>query len=448
MEVRVSSRGIRRMLAWALSAIALSFSFGALDAQQKMNSLDMDRALGMLRDARDAVKKHYYDPKYHGIDLDARYQEFEGRIKAAPSLNDGLRMVAAFLSGLNDSHTFFDPPERPYRLDCGFRMQLFGDRAFISRVRPGTDAESKVHPGDEVVAYDTYSVNRTDFHDLSYTYNSLMPQVRTQLDLRDPDGNDRQVLVDSRMQQGHKVLDFTADGGGFDVDQYIRKEENEDHVVRQRFEETGDVMIWKMPEFSLDDLAVDHMFGIVRKHKALILDLRGNPGGDVDTLERMVGSVMDHDVKISDRVGRKEMTPQLAKSVGGHAFAGKIFVLVDSESASAAELFARAMQLEQRGIVLGDRTSGSVMEAEGYGYSQGMDTVINYGFSVTDADLIMKDGKSLEHVGVTPDETIIPTAQDLATGQDPVLARAVELADGKLDPTQAGKMFPYEWIPF
>jgi C-terminal processing protease CtpA/Prc len=433
------------MWVWLLSAAFLLLFPRALDAQQKMNSLDMDRARGMLRDARDAVKKYYYDPKYHGVDLDARYQQYDERIKTAPSLNDGLRMVAAFLSGLKDSHTFFDPPMRPYRLDTGFRMELFGDNAFISRVRPGTDAESKVHPGDQILGYDTYSVNRVDFHDLSYTFGNLMPQPKTQLDLRDPDGNVRQVMVDSKIQQGKKTLDFT---GGTDIWQYIRAEENEDHVVRQRYEEMGDIIIWKMPEFFLEDEAVDHMFGIVRKHKTLILDLRGDPGGAAVTLERMIGNVFDHDVKIADRIGRKELKPALAKTVGERAFTGKIIVLVDSESASAAELFARVMQLENRGTVLGDRSSGSVMEARGYGYSQGVDTIITYGFSVTEADLIMKDGKSLEHVGVTPDEIVIPTGRDLATGQDPVLARAVEIAGGKLDPAQAGKLFPFEWMPF
>lgn len=441
----MSFRRVSQVLGCGVSAPLLLLLSGLLHAQQKMDSMDMDRARQMLRDARDAVKKYYYDPKYHGVDLDARYREFDERIKAATSLNDGLRMVAAFLSGLKDSHTFFDPPMRPYRLDTGFRMQLFGDNAFISRVRPGTDAESKVHPGDQILAYNTYSVNRVDFRDLSYTYDSLMPQIKTQLDLRDSDGNVRRVMVDSKTQQGRKTFDFAT---GVDIAQYIRALENEDHVVRQRYVETGDLMIWKMPEFFLDDDAVDHMFGIVRKHKTLILDLRGDPGGAAVTLERMIGNVFDHDVKIGDRIGRKELKPALAKTVGGHAFTGKIIVLVDSESASAAELFARVMQLEHRGIVLGDKTSGSVMEAKGYGYSQGVDTIITYGFSITEADLIMKDGNSLEHVGVTPDEVILPTGRELAAGQDPVLARAVELAGGKLDPTQAGKLFPYEWLPF
>jgi C-terminal processing protease CtpA/Prc len=436
---------IDRVLGCACAVMFLSFAAG-LRAQQKMNSIDMDEARQMLRDARDAVKKYYYDPKYHGVDLEARYQQFDDRIKNSPDLNNGMRMVAAFLSGLKDSHTFFEAPQRPYRLDTGFRMELVGNDAFIARVRPGTDAVSKVHPGDQIVAYDTYSVNRADFHDLSYTFDALMPQPKTQLDLRDPDGNTRQVVVDSKMQQGKKTLDFAT---GADDDQYIRREENEDHTIRQRYIEMGDIMIWKMPEFDLREDEVDHMFGIVRKHKTLILDLRGNPGGAVITLERMVGNVFDHDVKISDRIGRKsELKPQQAKTVGDKAFAGPIIVLVDSDSASAAELFARVMQLEKRGTVLGDRTSGSVMEARGYGYQQGMDTVIAYGFSVTEADLIMKDGTSLEHVGVTPDQVILPTGRDLATGQDPVLAQAVAMAGAKIDPAEAGKMFPYEWLPF
>src|SRR6267142_6294443 len=80
------------------------------------------------------------------------------------------------------------------------------------------------------------------------------------------------------------------------------------------------------------------------------------------------------------------------------------------------------------------QTAGAVMEARQYSHEVGTGNVVPYGASITDADIIMSDGKSVEHVGVTPDELLLPSAQDLATHRDIVLARAVELAGSKIDP--------------
>ncbi|PYV47342.1 MAG: hypothetical protein DMG94_06500, partial [Acidobacteria bacterium] len=118
-----------------------------------------------------------------------------------------------------------------------------------------------------------------------------------------------------------------------------------------------------------------------------------------------------------------------------------------ARSASAAELFARIVQLEKRGTVIGDRTSGAVMEAKHYDEQMGTDTVIFYGASITEWDLIMADGKSLEHNGVMPDELVLPDARHLGSGRDPVLARAAEIVGVKVSSDEAGKAFPYEWPP-
>ena len=129
-------------------------------SQQKMDSINRERAIDILRDAYENVKKHYYDPKYHGLDIDARYHEYDGKIRNANSLGQAFGIVAAYLDALKDSHTFFDPPPRPFHIDYGYRMQMYGDNCFITTVRPGTDAQSKVHPGDQVLTLNAYDVNR------------------------------------------------------------------------------------------------------------------------------------------------------------------------------------------------------------------------------------------------------------------------------------------------
>jgi C-terminal processing protease CtpA/Prc len=438
-------RILQLVLASAMVLAALPIP--AVRSQQKMDSLNLDRARAMLRDAYDNVKKHYYDPKFHGIDLDARYHEYDDKVRNAPTISQAFGVIAGFLDGLNDSHTFFSPPSRPYRVDYGYRMQMYGSDCLISRVRPGTDAESKVHPGDQVLGYNNFAVNRGDFWKMSYYFNTLAPQKGSILDVRGASGQSRRLMIDAKVRELKRVLDLTGEDGGSDFWDLIRAEENSDHVVRQRWVNAGDVMFWKMPEFFLEDHEVDRIFDEAQKHKTLIVDLRGNHGGAVSTLDRMLGNVFDHDVKIADRVGRKELKPEIAKTRGHDVFSGKLIVLVDSVSASAAELFPRVVQLEQRGVVVGDQTAGAVMEAKRYPGSQGMDTKIFYGFSITEADLTMKDGKSLEHIGVTPDEIILPTTKDLAEGGDPVLARAAQLTGLTITPQAAGKMFPFEWLP-
>jgi len=129
----------------------------------------------------------------------------------------------------------------------------------------------------------------------------------------------------------------------------------------------------------------------------------------------------------------------------GDRFDGKLVVLIDSGSASASELLARVVQLEKRGTVMGDRSSGSVMEAKLFFYGAGVSGDYGYGFEVTQFDLIMSDGKSLEHTGVTPDQLILPSPEDLAAERDPVLAKAVESLGGKITPEAAGKLFPVVW---
>lgn len=144
------------------AAIVAALTAQAAFSDQKYDPMNMARAVGVLRDAYDNVKKHYYDPKFHGLDWDARYAAAKEKMKSITSLGQGFGITAGMLDELNDSHTFFQAPARPYRVDYGYRVQIFGNDCFVTRVRPGTEAVGKVNPGDQVLAYNNYSVNRGD----------------------------------------------------------------------------------------------------------------------------------------------------------------------------------------------------------------------------------------------------------------------------------------------
>jgi carboxyl-terminal processing protease len=422
--------------------LVCSISGNAQEIQQKISRSDRDEVRQMLDVVSEDVEKHYYDPKFRGIDWKANIRNSQQRIDNATSLNRGLSEVAAALDALNDSHTFFEPPPRPYKHDYGWQIRMIGDECYVLQVRPESDAEKKgVRPGDQVLTINGFAPTRDNFWKMDYVYNTLRPQPGLRLSLASPNGDRKNVDVVAAMRQLQHVKDLT--GGGFW--DYVRELQNDEHSDRMRVEEADEVLILKFPSFVYTASQVDGVMNKARKHKALVLDLRGNQGGSVDTLKDFLGNLFDHEVKVADRVTRADTKPMIAKSRGKEVFQGKLVVLIDSKSASASEVLTRVVQLEKRGTVIGDQSAGAVMESMKYDHKLGSDTVVFFGASVTDADLIMTDGKSLEHVGVTPDERLVPTGADLAAGRDPVLAHAVEVAGGKMDPAAAGKLFPYEW---
>ena len=419
-------------------AVVLVLFVGVMWSQE-MTNLERGQAQDMLQVVANDVRKHYYDPKLHGVDWDAAVAKAKQQIAATNSMNMAISYIAAAVDSLSDSHTTFFPPERLHRYYYGWRYQAIGDRCYITHIRPNTDADRKgVKPGDEVLTINGILPDRNTLWKMEYVLETLRPQSTLKLLLQvPPEGHSHEVEVTADITMRKRPTDLA----------YVPEREEEEDARQMRAHEArvgDDLVILKLPYFAFSNAEIAGMIDRARDRKSLILDLRGDPGGSADTLKYLVGALFDRDVKIADRVMRKDTKPFEAKPQH-NVFTSKLFVLIDSESASASELLARVVQLEKRGIVLGDHSAGSVMEAKYYSNQLGSSLALFYGEDISDANLIMSDGKSLEHVGVTPDELILPTAADLAAGRDPVLARAAELAGMKLSAEAAGKLFPYEW---
>lgn len=409
---------------------------------EALSRADRGKAKEMLHNLRDDIKQYYFDENYQGVDLDARFKEAEKKIETAPSMNYALADVAAAAAALNDSHTFFIPPSRPYKHSYGWEMEAFGDSGcFVTAVRPGSDAEKKgLKPGDQVLTVNGHDVTREDMWKIKFVFNRLRPQLGLRLVVRSLDGTTRQIDAMASMHATERIRDLR------DYWSFAQEARDTERLHRAHSVEYGnDAIVWKLPDFVFQSDQAKKMLDQIRPHKALILDLRGNPGGSVDFLAHFLGGMFDHEVKIADRISRNGRKQQLTKSRGDKTFNGKLVVLVDSESGSASEIFARVVQLEKRGTVVGDLSSGRVMESLLHPHQIGTMVMTFYAASVTEADVIMSDGKSVEHVGVAPDLRVIPTPADLGSGRDPALAAAADLVGLNLSPEEAGKLFPVEW---
>src|SRR3984957_9599906 len=283
---------------------------------QQMSGFERRRAELMLHEIDADMRRHYYDTNFHGLDWDSKVRETKEAIDHADSVAQALSKIAALLDSLNDSHTALLPPKPRLVHDYGWQAQLMGERCYMVRVRPGSDAEAKgVKPGDEVLGINGYAPTRKTFSKIEYFFDDLRPQPSLRLVLRDPAGKERTVELAAQIIERHAVMEDHF-AGGVDIRAKIRGmdrlRERDTRVV-----EMGDeLVILRFPHFFFKESKIDGLIGKARKHKALILDLRENSGGSEETLKYLLGGVFGKEIKIGDLVHRDERKPIVSRTRG------------------------------------------------------------------------------------------------------------------------------------
>jgi C-terminal processing protease CtpA/Prc len=410
------------------------------DGQQKKSGritrLYRDDALAMLSEIKNLLEEHYFDRSFNGVDLDKNVRAAKERVKILDYNWQMFRVIAQLLIDLDDSHTRLILPPTKDLLDYGVRLQMIGNDCYIVYVRPGSDAEKKgLRAGDVVEAIGSFRPTRRDLWKMLFVMNKLDPSATVNLTVRDLSGKSRQIRIVGTT--------FKGSSRRREMERIERKLKEKPYKCERL---SQDLVACKLRTFSTEKSVIDEMFKEIREYPKLILDLRGNSGGYVDTEERVVGSLFDHDVKIGDLVTRKKTEERMAESRGERSFKGELLVLIDSLSASAAEVTARVIQIEKRGRIVGDYSSGAVMTSIGVrlvnrgGTNYGYAAMKGLGISVTIGDLVMSDGGRLEKVGVKPDLPVVPSGTALSMKTDPVLAYAANVFGVNLSPESAGAL--------
>lgn len=154
------------------------------------------------------------------------------------------------------------------------------------------------------------------------------------------------------------------------------------------------------------------------KPSALILDLRGNPGGYLDAAIKIGSEFIDQGLILRERSKGQEI--EHPATGDGVAFDIPLVVLVDGGTASASEIVAGALQDHGRAVLIGEQTFGKGTVQIGYDLSDGAE------LRVTIAHWFTPDGRAIEKAGLTPDIVVEMSEEDRDAGRDPQLERAIE----------------------
>lgn len=428
-------------LFFLLSIFGIYLNVSAQDKEPKVKlSSDAkqarDYSLNMLDEMKDILSEYYYDPKFHGIELKSRIEAAKTRVKTLQYNWQMYRVLVQVLMDFNDSHTRMMLPPRTDHFEYGFGMQMIGDECFITSVKKDSDAPNQgVEVGDQITLLGKFKPNRRDLWKMIYVLYKLDPADMLDLKVRKPDGSEKALTIKAR----------TMTDKEFRAEQKARKERNKDQPFKCQ-EINKEIIACKLYSFLVEKGDVDKMMKQAAKYPKFILDLRGNRGGYITTEQYFLGYFFDREVKIADLITKERTETRMAKPIGDKQYKGEIKVLIDSNSASAAEMTARVLQLEKRAKIYGDVSSGSVMTSIALPFKSIMGglmdaAIIKVGMSVTVADVIMRDGSRLENTGVIPDEILQPSALGLAQKTDPVLAYAADKFGASVSPEQAGSYY-------
>lgn len=413
--------GLRIAVLAAFAATMLALA--RLEAQVS-TSFERERMKAVLDTVSRQVERNFYDETLRGLDWKAKVAEARQRIEQSTMAGEMITAIFALLYQLNDSHTVFIPPARRAKIRFGFNAKAYGDCVMVYEVlERSAAARAGLLPGDRIISINGYSTERDGFDLLMVFFRRLRPVDRMDIVYSRQGGPPQRVLIEAEVNQGVQIENLTDLNT---IYKYVREAERDKEIYRYGSYE-GNIGLLEIPEFSADQSILTRLAGRVQDSRAMIVDLRGNPGGAVDSLREFAGFFEAEPVVMAEIVERKKSNPIRVRPRKPH-LAGPMFVLVDSQSSSAAEMFARHFQRTGRAVVIGDRTSGRVTASKIFSESVGADIAILFGVQVAVGRVVFPGGEELEGQGVTPDRLCIPTGEQLREGRDPCRSLALALA--------------------
>ncbi len=287
----------------------------------------------------------------------------------------------------------------------GIELKAQAANLTIVRVIPGSPAEQAgIHNGDQIVAVDNRSTRDSGPEQAANLLQGPEGSV-VKVVLLGPDRATRDVVVRRRRIEVPSV----------DKVQIIDQPHGVAYLKLTCFQKTTsrdlEAALWRL-----------HRDGM----RSLVIDLRGNPGGLLISSVEVADLFLDEGTIVSTH-GRAPQEDGIYSAHPEGTWHMPLTLIIDQDSASAAEIFSGAIHDHQRGTVVGVRSFGKG-SVQGIFQLDGSEA----GLRLTTAKFYSPKGRAYSRVGVMPDLVVRQTAKPIngviASNEDAMLNAALDVA--------------------
>ena len=371
---------------------------------------------GFLDVLWEALKENYPMLEYAGAIDDSWYESCKEQIKEMTSLYEALPVMDSMLvRRLHDYHTNMHWEGKPSLVAPPIRMDLIEEKIVVTQC-PETLG---VVCGDIVLEIDGTPA-RDCFDDaFARAFGAThYAKIRSACRMMLQGEAESQIELSLRNRHG-EIYKAALQRGGYGATG-ARESALSSRVIN---ETTGYIRISSWGGFSAQEF--DGQLEPLREKPYLILDVRDNGGGADALAEQVIGRFITQKVLCSVSFQRQagtntyEKLIHLAEPRGPWCYEGKVAVLTNAGCASACEHFVSGM-FEAGALLVGTPTTGAC------GWSKNID--LPCGVSLRCALTFPLHGKVPSPLhGMEPHHLVTPALEDIRTGRDTVLEKAMAL---------------------
>jgi carboxyl-terminal processing protease len=434
MRLRISEwRG------WLLPTVlaALILGAGVAPARQEPKQTPPERQLNIdsFEHLWKTIYENHFDPTFGGVDWKSVRLEFLPTIEAARNKSEARNVMRDMLSRLKLTHFSIIPSELYEDVSrtggqpsgdgvTGIQVRVVDGQALVVSVDPGSPAaEAGVKPGWEIIQIGQQEIPKR----LASLAGEFEGRTLKDLILSDAVAGRLEGTV------GASVTVTFRDGGGQAVQHTMKLAEA--RGTRFQLGNLPPGRVWVETKRIGPDIGyiafnyfvapailmppVNDAMKSCMDAAGIIIDLRGNTGGQGDIVTGIAGWLVAEKGRHFGTIQMRNQTLKLVVRPRPEIYAGRVAILVDGLSLCATEIFAGGLRDLGRARIFGSHTGGAALGGAVEKLPNGD------GFMYAFANYVTAGGLTIEGSGLAPDVAVKPTREALLQGKDPTLEAAI-----------------------